>query len=70
VGQRFFPDSPEVVLAVGDDFPDALAAGPFAAEIDAPLLLTQATSTPAATAAELARRQPGDRTFIGAARPS
>lgn len=70
VGQRFFPTSTGVVLAVGDNFPDALAAGPFAAETSAPLLLTQAGSTPAATADDVARRNPQDRVYVGAARPS
>lgn len=69
VGQRFFPSSPRVVLAVGDGFADALAAGPFAADVSAPLLLTGRTSTPEATRAELDRRQPQDRTFVGAAQP-
>ncbi|MEZ0165824.1 cell wall-binding repeat-containing protein [Kineococcus sp. LSe6-4] len=70
VGRRFFPTSTHVVLAVGDDFPDALAAGPFAAATGAPLLLTQRTTTPAATRAELDRRQPADRYFVGAAQPN
>ncbi|WP_432545418.1 cell wall-binding repeat-containing protein [Kineococcus sp. SYSU DK004] len=70
VGRRFFDGSTAAVLAVGDNYPDALAAGPFAAQIDAPLLLTGATSTPAETRAELDRRQPADRWFVGAARPS
>jgi len=70
VGQRFFPASTSVVLAVGDNFPDALAAGPFAAETAAPLLLTQVGSTPGATADELARRNPQDRVYVGAAQPS
>ncbi|WP_380171205.1 cell wall-binding repeat-containing protein [Kineococcus sp. DHX-1] len=70
VGRRFFPTSTSAVLAVGDNFPDALAAGPFAAETGAPLLLTQKTTTPAATQAELDRRQPTDRVYVGAAQPS
>jgi putative cell wall-binding protein len=70
VGRRFFPTSTQAVLAVGDNFPDALAAGPFAAETGAPLLLTQKASTPAATQAELDRRQPTDRIYVGAAQPS
>ncbi|MEW1956574.1 cell wall-binding repeat-containing protein [Kineococcus sp. NPDC059986] len=70
VGRRFFPTSTQAVLAVGDNFPDALAAGPFAAETGAPLLLTQKASTPSATQAELDRRQPTDRIYVGAAQPS
>jgi putative cell wall-binding protein len=70
VGRRFFPAGQSVVLAVGDNFPDALAAGPFAASLGAPLLLTQATSSPAATRADLDQRQSADRYFVGAAQPS
>ncbi|MFB9376182.1 cell wall-binding repeat-containing protein [Kineococcus gynurae] len=69
VGQRFFPGNDTAVLAVGDNYPDALAAGPFAAEIDAPLLLTQVGSTPVETAVELERRRPDNVVFVGAARP-
>ncbi|WP_369070511.1 cell wall-binding repeat-containing protein [Kineococcus terrestris] len=70
VGRRFFDGSTGAVLAVGDNYPDALAAGPFAAEAAAPLLLTRAGGTPEETRAELDRRQPADRWFVGAARPS
>jgi putative cell wall-binding protein len=70
VGRRFFPTAPSAVLAVGDNFPDALAAGPFAAATGAPLLLTQATTTPPATRADLDQRNPTDRYFIGAAQPN
>ncbi|WP_432493738.1 cell wall-binding repeat-containing protein [Kineococcus auxinigenes] len=70
VGQRFFPDSTAAVLAVGENYPDALAAGPFAANTAAPLLLTGAATTPQATQAELDRRGTTDRFYVGAARPS
>ena len=70
VGRRFFATSTTAVLAVGENYPDALAAGPFAANIAAPLLLTGAGSTPAATQAELERRGTTDRFYVGAARPS
>lgn len=69
VGGRFFPGSSQAVLAVGDNFPDALSAGPFAAAIDAPLLLTTATATPGETGEDLNARGTQDRFFIGAARP-
>ncbi|WP_432536947.1 cell wall-binding repeat-containing protein [Kineococcus arenarius] len=70
VGRRFSPATGTAVLAVGSGFADALAAGPLAADLDAPLLLTGAGTTPAATRAELDRRGSGDRLYVGAARPS
>ncbi|WP_432484968.1 cell wall-binding repeat-containing protein [Kineococcus esterisolvens] len=70
VGQRFFPGSTAAVLAVGENYPDALAAGPFAANIAAPLLLTGSGATPQATRAELDRRGTSERFHVGAAHPS
>lgn len=40
VGERYFPDAEQVAVASGQDFPDALAGGPHAASLEAPLLLT------------------------------
>jgi len=45
----------DALLARADKFPDALAAGPLAAELDAPLLLTSSDTLPAIVEAELAR---------------
>lgn len=60
------PDgSPEVVLASGEGFPDALVAGPLAGSLDAPLLLARATTLPPAVAAELARLAPQRITVVG-----
>jgi probable HAF family extracellular repeat protein len=42
-----------VLLASGTNFPDALAAGPAAAHVHGVVLLTDSTTTPAATAAYL-----------------
>ncbi|MDQ0482420.1 cell wall-binding repeat-containing protein [Guptibacillus hwajinpoensis] len=39
-------NTPEVVLATGLDFPDALVGSPLAFQIDAPILLTKANSIP------------------------
>lgn len=51
---EIWPDgSPRAVLATGEDFPDALAAGPVAALVGAPLLLTRSRWTPSPTAAAL-----------------
>jgi len=43
----------EVVLATGEGFPDALAGGPLAAALDAPLLLTRGDRLPEPTATAL-----------------
>jgi putative cell wall-binding protein len=42
-------------LATGTSFPDALAGGPVAAELGAPLLLVQASCSPASVTAEIDR---------------
>jgi putative cell wall-binding protein len=47
-----------VYLTTGADFPDAIALGPVAARVRAPVLLVRRDSVPAATAAELARLSP------------
>lgn len=44
-----------VVLATATDYPDALVGAPLAAAKNAPLLLTEGATTPAATQQELAR---------------
>lgn len=44
-----------VVLARGDLYPDALAGGPFAAQVEGPLLLTSPTSLLPGVAAEIQR---------------
>jgi putative cell wall-binding protein len=44
-----------VVLARGDDYPDALVGAPLAAAKNAPLLLTTGASLPVATKAEIQR---------------
>lgn len=59
VSRAAFPSTaPVVVVANGDAFPDALAAGPVASKLGGPLLLTQAGALPAATASEIARLKP------------
>lgn len=49
LAQRFFPAAKQAFLASGDRFADALVAGPIAATMDAPVLLTGAKALPAAT---------------------
>lgn len=46
-------DRPAAVLALADDFPDALAGVPLAAAVDGPLLLTSRDALPAETATAL-----------------
>lgn len=57
VAQLGFPQggAPAVVLAQGNEYADALAGGPLAADRNAPLLLTHQDRLTAATAAELER---------------
>lgn len=50
-----FLSSDVVLLARGDEFPDALSAGPLAAEMKAPVLLTRNGRVPPEVAAEISR---------------
>ena len=52
-------------MATGQNFPDALAGGPAAGVEGGPILLTDRTVLPAATAAELARLSPGKIVVLG-----
>jgi carboxypeptidase T len=54
-----------VVVASGQDFPDAVIAGPVAARLRGPLLLTATASLPAATAAEITRLAPANVVIVG-----
>lgn len=63
-----FEPGPEVVyVATGEQFPDALAAGPVAAARRAPLLLVASASLPGATSAELRRLKPESVVVLGGA---
>jgi putative cell wall-binding protein len=64
VSQDSFPagNAGAVVLARGDDYPDALVGGPLAAAKNAPLLLTEGSTLPVATATELKRVLPAGGT--------
>lgn len=53
----------DALLATATSFPDALSAGPLAAALDAPLLLTHAEHLPEAVAVELARLEV-ERVFV------
>lgn len=52
-----------VVVASGEDFPDALSAGPAAASLNAPVLLTGRDRVPEAIVEEIQRLQP-DRVVV------
>lgn len=61
ITQATFPDgfaAPVIYLASGENFPDALAAGPAAMVQGGGVLLTRASVLPPAIAAELARLKP------------
>ncbi|MHB1136422.1 MAG: cell wall-binding repeat-containing protein [Coriobacteriia bacterium] len=54
-----WPDGAQtVLLATGEDWPDALASAPLAGTLDAPLLLSAPATLPVETAGELARLKP------------
>lgn len=56
VSKEYFPAGADtVVLCTGENFPDALAAAPWARFLKAPVLLTQRTSVPAVVMAEIER---------------
>ena len=61
----FAPGVPVAYVAIGANFPDALAAGAAAAERGGPVLLVTGTGVPASTAAELSRLRPGTIKLIG-----
>ena len=66
VSAAVFPDgAPVAFVASGDDFPDALAAGPVAAMLGGPVLLVNRDWVPAATAAELTRLAPSEIVVVG-----
>ena len=55
----FSPGVPVAYVALGTNFPDALAAAAAAGYLGGPVLLVTTDSIPAGTAAELARLKPG-----------
>ncbi|GAA5161206.1 hypothetical protein GCM10011366_09090 [Ornithinimicrobium tianjinense] len=60
-----FVSADTVIIATSRTYPDALAAAPWAAQLGAPLLLSNPTGLSAATTAELARLQPSSVIVIG-----
>jgi YVTN family beta-propeller protein len=68
ISQASFPSPaavPYVFVATGSNYPDALAAGPLAASLAGPLLLTASDSLPSVVAAEVARLNPAKIVVIG-----
>ncbi|MGM1028240.1 MAG: ExeM/NucH family extracellular endonuclease [Actinomycetota bacterium] len=63
--EALFEPGTDVLIASGQVFADALAAGPAAARTDASLLLTPTDSLMPVTIAELQRLQPGTVTIVG-----
>jgi len=61
----FAPGVGTVYVVLGDDFPDALAAGPVAGANLAPILLTRRDGVPSVVEAELARLEPGLVIVVG-----
>lgn len=61
----FAPGVAMAYVATGDNFPDALAAGPAAAHRDAPVLLVRSNRIPEPTATELARLRPAAIRVVG-----
>ena len=62
---HFEPEPVTAYVAVGSNFPDALAGGAAAAIRNAPVLLTDSDSLPASTALELGRLQPREIVILG-----
>ncbi|MBA4246788.1 MAG: hypothetical protein C0444_00620 [Microbacterium sp.] len=58
-------DERDIVIVNGQNFPDALGAGPLATVLRGPLLMVTQSSIPAETAAELDRLNPLSITIVG-----
>jgi putative cell wall-binding protein len=61
----FAPGVPVVFIVTGQNFPDALAGGPAAADDGSPILLVKQNSIPALVATELDRLNPGRIVVLG-----
>jgi putative cell wall-binding protein/peptidoglycan/xylan/chitin deacetylase (PgdA/CDA1 family) len=64
-GDYFGGGADTVFVVVGTNFPDAMAASPAAARVDAPVLLTKTNGLPAATASALAALSPSQIFVVG-----
>jgi len=63
--RTYAPTVPVVYLASGENYPDALAAGPAASDGQGPVLLTPQSSLPTAVADEITRLQPEKVVVLG-----
>jgi putative cell wall-binding protein len=61
----FTPPQDVVFVASGENYPDALAAGPAAASADAPILLVKKDSVPTDVVTELERLKPSHVVVVG-----
>lgn len=64
IASHFFSSSATAFVASGDTFPDALAGGPLAAELESPMLLVAAQSVPDAVMDELERLGVSDTIYL------
>jgi N-acetylmuramoyl-L-alanine amidase len=62
VAERVGSTSGEAILVSGENFPDALAIGPYAGVSQSPILLTTAAGVPDATRTEIVKLQSGKAT--------
>lgn len=68
ISRTSFPGTvSDVFIVTGENWPDALSAGPAAAEVDAPILPVQTNAVPSAISAEIDRLRPVRAWVIGGA---
>lgn len=60
-----FDDAPTVVVATGEDWPDALGGAALAGAVDGPILLTRAGSLPPVVLAEIRRLDAREAIILG-----
>ncbi|WP_322132531.1 ExeM/NucH family extracellular endonuclease [Antiquaquibacter oligotrophicus] len=66
ISQAAYPETaPVVYVASGENYPDALSAGPAAAAEGGPLLLVRPNELPTVIASEIARLQPSKIVVVG-----
>jgi YVTN family beta-propeller protein len=66
VANQLYPSSASIVyVASGTNYPDALSAGPIAAQQNAPVLLTDPTSLPTEVATEITKLDPSGIVVVG-----
>jgi putative cell wall-binding protein len=65
ISQKGWEESGTVLLARGDNFPDALAGAPLASQYNAPILLTRQHDLPVVTKEEIERLHPNKVIILG-----